>query len=58
MPAKFHFAMETESSATTTDVKNQEDVFHDPSNVFHNRYHGVDEISLGFSLNKCPYVNG
>ncbi|XP_053406557.1 lactoperoxidase-like [Mercenaria mercenaria] len=57
MPAALHFAEESGSSFINTGVKNQEDVFRNPSSVFDHNYHGIDQISLGLAVNKCPYVN-
>lgn len=53
MPAKLHM---TESDGSFGSYKT-EDAFKSPSFLFEHNYRGVDQISLGLALDRCPHAN-
>ncbi|XP_053407483.1 peroxidasin homolog pxn-2-like [Mercenaria mercenaria] len=57
MPATLHMTEADGSSYINTGSHNQEDAFESPSFLFEHNYKGVDQISLGFAFNSCPYAN-
>lgn len=57
MPANLHMTKMEGSSYLNTGSHSQEDAYQSPSYLFENNYKGVDQISLGFAFNSCPYAD-
>ena len=60
MPHKQYMAEEVSSQQTPVENfenQNQEYAFQRPHYLGRNHYKGIDEIALGFTHNKCPYID-